>query len=510
MRRTEGKDFLAVTASLIEVTLNSIIRKLPFALPSVPVTVGGALLLALGLGFAWAAPLQRALAAMLDITPGHFRFTVFYALFALWFYLPVSMMFPTIAPAEGRLRFLARLPLPPRMLGICLMSPVLLVLVLLVLMVLPAYLGAAAAALGLSYLNALLMLVALAAVCATHAQATYALGANLAVRWNALGLSATATNQILAFGYAALLVFAVRQSFLGVYSSYGQLVKYILVLLKWPLLLAPAGSGSPWLPAAAGAVLLAAGALGTALLPAVLAPRVNEGFGRARFGSRLLLRFPRLELFVRFARSPRMREHINVYTLALIIITALIKISEQVFQRALSTQLVFLLAAIAGNLAALCSAVTTAPAEFYQFQVGLSVHKMRALAFAFGIVFSLGFGLAAGAAALAVLNQPWRLLYRLLTLSAVSSLVGYAYGALALSRSYYRTPVDGLALIACSIFLLAIGAVAARLGFPLDTARGGAAVGVALAAALAAVFALQHRRAKAGKAFGDRQGEVKS
>jgi hypothetical protein len=135
---------------------------------------------------------------------------------------------------------------------------------------------------------------------------------------------------------------------------------------------------------------------------------------------------------------------------------------------------------------------------------------MRALAFAFGIVFSLGFGLAAGAAALAVLNQPWRLLYRLLTLSAVSSLVGYAYGALALSRSYYRTPVDGLALIACSIFLLAIGAVAARLGFPLDTARGGAAAGVALAAALAAVFALQHRRAKAGKACGDRQGEVKS
>ena len=74
-----------MTASLIEVTPQlRLSASCPLALPSVPVTVGGALLLALGLGFAWAAPLQRALAAMLDITR-HFRFTVFYALFALGF-----------------------------------------------------------------------------------------------------------------------------------------------------------------------------------------------------------------------------------------------------------------------------------------------------------------------------------------------------------------------------------------------------------------------------------------
>ena len=95
------------------------------------------------------------------------------------------------------------------------MSPVLLVLVLLVLMVLPAYLGAAAAALGLSYLNALLMLVALAAVCATprpgHLRPRCQPGGAL----ECSGVKRNGDQQILAFGYAALLVFAVRQSFLG-------------------------------------------------------------------------------------------------------------------------------------------------------------------------------------------------------------------------------------------------------------------------------------------------------
>ena len=122
------------------------------------------------------------------------------------------------------------------------------------------------------------------------------------------------------------------------------------------------------------------------------------------------------------------------------------------------------------------------------------------------LFFFLGVWAGSGGGGLGCFKPALAPVVRLLTLSAVSSLVGYAYGALALSRSYYRTPVDGLALIACSIFLLAIGGRRCQAGVPLDTARGGAAAGVALAAALAAVFALQHRRAKAGKAFGDRQG----
>ena len=139
------------------------------------------------------------------------------------------------------------------------------------------------------------------------------------------------------------------------YSSYGQLVRSILVLLNgrccWRR---PAAAA---LVAGGGrAVLLAAGALGLALLPAVLAPRVNERVWAGKVWLPPAAPLSPAGAVCALCPVARMREHINVYTLALIIITALIKISEQVFQRALDPHLVFLLAAIAGNLAARCAA----------------------------------------------------------------------------------------------------------------------------------------------------------
>lgn len=487
-QRTNIKDNVTVSLSLIKVTLNSTIQKLPFKLPAVPITTGLALLFALGLGAALATPLIRAFQAIIEITPENYKFLVFYSLFALWFFLPVSMMFPTIAPTEGRLHFLARLPLPQRILGFCLLSPVLLVLVLLLLMIVPAYVVVSVTILQLSFINTLLTLFVLAFVSLMHAQLIYALSSTLAVRYN-MGLSITTVNQILAFIYTALFVFAIRQSFLGVYSSYSELINVLLLVLKWPLMVVPATTYSQWLPVIAGSILVVVGGLFVAALPYVLAPRLNEGFGiNGRLASRFLSRFPHLEIFLRFIRAPRMREHINVFTFAVTIITVITLITDQSFRHALSTQLIFLVASIVGNISALCSSINTPALESYQFQVGLSVRKMRAITFIFGLIFSIGYGVGVGAIVLIVLNQPLYMLFRLLVTSVISSLVGYAYGVLALSKSYYRTPIDGLALIACSISLLVIAALAEKVGYPLDSLLGGAIFGGGLLVAVIVVF----------------------
>jgi len=489
--KTDINNKVIVSLRLIKVTLVSIVQKLPFSLPPITVTVAAAFLVALIMGFIVGIPLRRALSIALEVTPENHRFLVFHALFALGIYSPLAIMFPTITPTAGRLQFIARLPLSQSILGFCLISPVAVALVLLMLVIMPGFVMVSVASLHLSYLNALLALLAVSAVSFMHAQLTYVLGSNLAVRYNTLGLNISTSNQIFTFGYAALLIFIIRESFLGDYSPYGDFVNAVLMLFQWPLMSATAIKFSLWFPLIPIVIFILAGISFIALLPYTLVPRITAGFGiGGRFLSRLLPSFPYAVLFLRFLRAPRSRETVHILTLVITIITTITFFAPRPLQYGLSEQLIFVLAVFAGSLSSLWSSLTTSSVESYEFQVGLSPQKVRAITLVFSLIYAIGYSLTIGAIVLSILNQPLILFSKLVIASIISGLVGYLYGALALSRSYYRAPMDGFPLFICGFALSGIGALSDKVGYPIGSLMSGIAVTGILMAVLLVVFAL--------------------
>lgn len=489
--KTDLNNKVTVSLRLIKVTLVSIVQKLPFGLPPINVTVAAAFLIALITGFVVGMPLRRALSAALEVTPENHRFLVFHTLFALGIYSPLAIMFPTIAPTAGRLQFLARLPLSQSILGFCLMSPVTVTLVLLMLIIMPGFVTVSVASLHLDYLNALLALLAVAAVTFIHAQLTYVLSSNLAIRFNTLGLNISTSNQIFTFGYAALLIFVVRESFLGDYSPYSIFVNAVLIIFQWPLMSATAIKLSPWFPLVPTVIFMLAGISFIALLSHTLAPRTTAGFGvGGRFLSRLLPNFPYIVLFLRFLRAPRSRETVHILTLVITIITTIIFFAPRPLQYGLSEQLIFVLAVFSGSLSALWSSLNTASVESYEFQVGLSPQKVRALTLVFSLIYAIGYSFTLGVIALSILNQPLILFSKLMVASIISGLIGYLYGFLALSRSYYRAPMDGFPLFICGFALSGIGALSDKVGYPIGSLVSGIAVTGILLVTLLVIFAL--------------------
>lgn len=483
------KGKLLVVLRLVRAVLDSIIRKLPFRLPSVGIVIPVVLLGAFILGFIAKGSLERTL-GMLSMLPEGHRLLPLYAPFAITVYFTTAWLLPTIAPSEGRLRYLTRLPISSRILGFCLSSPVMLVLALLILTITPGYVTASAALLSLSYLDALLVLIMIAMVVILHAQLTYGLSAKIAARYNSLG---SAINTISAFGYVALLVHVVNEKLIaasGPHGSYGNVIaEYVLLLYQWPVIVEHAVY-TPRLTLISVAATMLTTALSIFLLPHVLAPRVNEGFGgTGRSLSRLLMDFPYIVFLLRFLRAPRTRDYMFGFTLFVMVMTVITSVSEQHTRELLTTQVIVLLATMAGVLSAQCSSITTPAAESHEFLLGLPPTKIKVMKFAFGLIYPVGYSVVLGTVALLILNQFSALIFTLIVFSSICAVVGHAFGSVALSRSYFTNSLDMLAWVACIVVLVAVAALGERVGFPLNSLPIGLTVLGVFASVLAAAFA---------------------